>query len=97
MTGIASMSVSKGLTRVVAGVDTSERREYRVSFSSSVGNGWESVSCDGFWAMWVSMDKPDLSAGQSLDAEAMMQQLGGYQVTGTCVRAGAVGNDIANR
>jgi hypothetical protein len=29
------------------------------------------VSCDGLWVRWGSMDKPDLSAGQSLDAEAM--------------------------
>lgn len=75
MTGIASMSVSKGFTRVVAGVDTSERREYRVSFSSNVGNGWVSVSWDVLWLRWVSTDKPGLSSGRFSDAEAMAQEL----------------------
>ena len=71
MTGIASMSVSKGLARVVAGVETSERR---VNFSSSVGNGCESVS----WEDWCerrvemgSMVKPGLLTGLGAVGEAM--------------------------
>ena len=71
MTGIASMSVSKGLARVVAGVDTSERR---VIFSSRLGNGCESVSWEDWCVSRVemgSMVKPGLLTGLGAVCEAM--------------------------
>jgi hypothetical protein len=74
MTGIASISVSKGFARVVAGVETSERLENRESFSSSVGNGCERVSWEDLWercVVVVSMVKPGLSTGLGAEPEAM--------------------------